>query len=632
MRLLAAGVLLAFVLFVSLHLSLSSIGMWNRYVPAAPGQSSGTVIGTPEAVRSDEWLRATPFALSQARLGYPVRNPSIGGGADPLILSLPVKHFSALFRPEQWGYLLLGAGRGFSFFWGVTVFGLFLSTFFLLLLLTENHFWLSLLGTLWLFFSAFTQWWFFTTALMLTGANLMFIGLAYLFLSRKRAAAILGAVILTTASVDFVLLLYPAFQVVLIYLLVFLLAGFFLDRRRRHFFWLGLRTRVPLAAASGIAAGAALLLVYHDARGTVAVMAGTVYPGSRISLGGSIGIARIFSGFTDAPLSAARFPAEWKNASEASNFILLFPAVLLAAGRQAIRKTGNRPLVYALGAYLAFMLIFVTTGFPVWLAKLTLMSLVPSARALLGLGAGSIFVTIIFLSGGGARPGRRFAATGSLLAMAALLVYGRELRAVAGDFFGLKYVAVIAITFSVITFLILRKSRLLFAAAILLVLIPFYGVNPLSRGMAPVYGKDVEQAALKLKQKKPASKWAVYGDYVMANYLMASGLTMVNGTKYTPDFNFLHQLDPQRKYAGIYNRMANITFSLPPAASSAGVRFALINQDSYAIEIDPCSNRLRQAGVDYFAFYGSPPGGAACLTRIDDFPASGVSFYRRKPP
>ena len=627
-----AALMLLLVGFVSLRLSESSIGMWDKVVPPAANQSTGVVVGTPRAIRSDEWLRSTPFTLSQYEQGYPVRNESIGVGEDPLIMSLPVYHYTTLFKPQNWGYFSLGLDRGFSFFWAFKIFGLILSSFFLLLLLTKSSFRLAVTGSMWLFFSGFVQWWFSTLLVeMLISMNLMFIALAYIFLSKKKLAVGLGALVFVIFALDFALLLYPPFQIPLAYLTVFLLFGFFLEKNRRRTFARNFKHRLPVLAGIGVVIMAVLALFYRDAKPTIDVISATVYPGRRISLGGEIDLTRIFSGFTDVPITETRFPAIWGNACEASNFILLFPAILLATGRNAVLRIRNNPLIVALSAYLVLLFIYTFHTIPEPLARLTLLSFVPSNRALLGLGAGSIILTIIFLSEKEERSTTRFAVAGSVLALLALLFYGHGLEAAASDFFHLRFVLVIAATFSVMTFLLLRKQVALFSAAILLVLIPFYNVNPVSVGLDPILGKDVEQAALQMKQEKPQSRWVVYGDNLMANFLMSSGLTIENGTKYTPILDFMHKLDPEHKYEDIYNRMANITFVRPGESETDAVKVWLIAPDSYAVQIDPCSDRLKNAGIDSFAFFKTPADDLSCLVRIREFPDNGVSFYQRRP-
>ena len=89
---------------VAIRHSETSIGMWDKVVSPAANQSTGVVVGTPRAIRSDEWLRSTPFTLSQYEQGYPVRNESIGVGEDQLSMSLPVYHYTTLFKPQNWGY------------------------------------------------------------------------------------------------------------------------------------------------------------------------------------------------------------------------------------------------------------------------------------------------------------------------------------------------------------------------------------------------------------------------------------------------------------------------------------------------------------------------------------------------
>ena len=63
----------------------------------------------------------------------PVENPSLGAGMSPLLMSLPVKHYTMLFRPQLWGFFFFDIERGFAWFWNAKIFGL-LASFYVLLL------------------------------------------------------------------------------------------------------------------------------------------------------------------------------------------------------------------------------------------------------------------------------------------------------------------------------------------------------------------------------------------------------------------------------------------------------------------------------------------------------------------
>src|SRR5204863_5799572 len=96
-----------FVLCVLLRLNGSSSALWARDLGAS-NEPTGLIAGVPRPTRSDEWLIWTPAALAQLHHlpPMPVKNSALGAGAAPLLMSVPVRHYSMLFRPQFWGFFV----------------------------------------------------------------------------------------------------------------------------------------------------------------------------------------------------------------------------------------------------------------------------------------------------------------------------------------------------------------------------------------------------------------------------------------------------------------------------------------------------------------------------------------------
>ncbi len=622
-----------FTLFVALDLNMSSIGRWDLVVPPPGGCYPGLLLGEPREIRRDEWLVTVPFVFSQAEHGYPLENRSIGAHADPLLISVPVRHFSALFRPQNWGYFVLGVERGFSFYWGFKIFALTASFFLLLLMITRNRFWIALGGTAWLLFSSYIQWWFSTTIPeMLTAFSVLAIALAYLLVSRRPATMAAAALVSVFFAVDFVLFFYPPFQVLLGYLLLAVLAGIIAGGYLPA-------VRENLARRLGFMAGALLLVVlalalfYRDAAATIAAISATVYPGRRVAAGGTVGLVRLFSGFTLVPYGEGGFPPAWSNASEASGFVFLFPAVLAALAGDVVRRRRVGPLVAALAAFTVIVGVWILWGLPAPLAKLTLLDLVPADRAIFGLGVGNIMLVVAYLGAG--RPARArdrlFQVLLAMVSFLLLLSLGSSLKHAAPDLFHPYLLVAMAPFFAIVVYLLLRRRSTAFFVLLLAVSVAFTaGVNPLYRGVAALRDKEEARVAASLAAADPGARWVAYGNNTLASFLKANGLEVVNGYQYTPDLDFFAALDPSGGYAEIYNRYANISFQ-QPAAANTGERFTLIYRDAFSVNIDPCAPELAALGIDYFAFsYRPDPGTIGCLEPVGDYRGDTIGFYRRR--
>ncbi len=624
---------LMFVLAVAFRIHGSSMGAWDTFQPAGREEKTGIILGWAKPIRSDEWMVSTPWALSQSKLGYPVKNENVGANNDPLFTNIPVRHFTTIFRPQNWGYFGLGVERGFAFMWNFKIFGVLISFFFLLMLLTRNHFWLSLVGAIWVLFSGFTQWWFSTPLPeTITSFALAFIGLAYLFLAMKKPLVVAGAVLLVIFSLNFVLFFYPPFQVPIVWLAAFLAVGFLVTGGRWQLFRSQAWTRLPIAAGGVFFIAVVLYFFYQDAKGTIAAVANTDYPGVRVAEGGDTGLVKMFSGFTGAPYSTKRFPLALGNACEASNYILLFPVVMIAWARNYVLKNKNNRMVSALLLFLLLISSWLLVRLPPRLAKISLLSYVPSSRALLGLGLASILVTIIYLAGKEREPMDASFARGAALSVFALMIfYGLLFDQVTGDWLRYRYGLLMALFYSAISYLLLMKKRTAFSLLILLILAPYYLVNPIAYGLDPIYGNRIVIAASEIQKKEPDSKWIEYGGNTLANLLKTSGLNVVNGNKYTPDLDFYRTLDPGREYQYIYNRYSDVVYGEAKQGSGKEVDFKLIQPDSFAVLIDPCSQKLAELGVTNFAFAYKPAAEkVSCLELITGLEESNVWFFARK--
>ncbi|HEX8077397.1 MAG TPA: hypothetical protein VF511_06245, partial [Chthoniobacterales bacterium] len=228
LRILLIGAALLFIASVALQLHGSSIAIWNDVLndSATP---SGVLFSTPKTVRTDEWLAWTPALLAQARHNppFPVENANIGAGKAPLLINLPARHYSMFFRPQLYGFFIFGLETAYSFYWNVKIFGLLLSFFFLLRLLAPGHFWLSLFGAAWVFFSAYTQWWFSCPPMlpeMLSSWALAIFCAIQLFKQQSPLMRILLCALLVISIVNFTLCFYPPFQIPLVYVGLALLA------------------------------------------------------------------------------------------------------------------------------------------------------------------------------------------------------------------------------------------------------------------------------------------------------------------------------------------------------------------------------------------------------------------------
>lgn len=604
---------LSFVLFyilVFLRIHGSSIAIWDK---ALPGESQSNLIwGESKSIRGDEWSVITPAIISQAVQipPFPVHNESLGAGETPLLTNLPVKHFSIFFKPQYWGFFIFEVEKGFSFYWNFKSFGLFLGFFILLLLITGSNFWLSFFGSLWLFLSSFTQWWFSTPAMMpemIMSFSISIVSFLYVILSPKRLSIILGALFFTMFFINFILCFYPPFQIPLFYLLLVIIFSFCFQKLDFRNFLALFKVRIIAILLSLMVIGLVLYFIYCDTRGTFQIIKNTFYPGSRVTSGGGYSYSYIFSGLYNIFLSEEHYPKRLINVCEASNFILLAPLLILIFLKNLkkwIKK--DNALMVGLLIYQLCLIIWIVYGFPAFLTRNSLFSIVPPRRSIIGLGVSNILLSVVFINiiENYKKDGFLRKALFFFVILSLAILQGITLNKQVRYFFTIPQIALASILFSLLIFALINRKRGLFAALICLAVVPNFLINPVSAGLGPILKKEISIFVSKIKLKDPKSKWVVFGRSNVADFLKASGVNIFNGTKMIPDVNALKILDPELKNYKIYNRYSHITFL--PHEDKDKISFILNDHQSYSIIINPANKNLSEIGVYYFVFTYKP--------------------------
>jgi hypothetical protein len=588
--------LFGFASFVYLNLNVSSIGMWKAYVHAQA--DDGILLGRPRAIRSDEWLVQTPFYSSQVANNFNENNPSLGAKNIALTATVPVQGLYGYAQPRFWGFYALGFGKGLAWLSAFRIFGLIFTCFVLLSIVTKGDFWVSLTGALWILLSPFTQWWF--------GTNLpdMIIGFAggiaslYLLLntgSMKKAAG--ASIALIISSVTFITALYPPFQIT-----IGLLARDNLNVIFKSV-W-KYKTAHLLLVVSTIFIF--LLVWYKQAIIPIELIFNSAYPGKRASLGGGLELSKEFSGYFSPYLRADRYPAALGNISEAGNFILFFPLAWIVMLIKARRGLRLNPLDISLTVYIGVTLVWTYFGYPEWLARLTLLSMAPADRALLGLGLASILLSLSVFSGVVVNNDTDTKKRNLISLLIQTIAIGLaiyfilfELGKAFPDFVTLKMIMVMTVMLSLWGVAFISGAKVLLCILTLLFAVNGLQVNPLSHGVTALKSAQLA-SVLQEDRSTDNTMWIVSPEIVHSQYLKANGANVWSGARFMSDPVQMRLLDPTEKYRNIWYRYAH--FSIEPLPAGGSPIFELPSNDTVVLKIDFCSEFMVALGVNRFAF------------------------------
>lgn len=572
------------VLLVALEISGSSIGYWRRIL-GANSSTGGTLFGMPRGIRSDEYAVFTPFNFSQYYNhagAYPYFSETIRGTLTDtfIVYGQPSWDIGTVFRPSLWGYLLLGPAKGLAFFWVARFLALFFVSFEFAMVYTKRDKWLSLAAALLISLAPIVQWWFAINGLvemLVFGQGALLCVNHYMKTGRTGQKVIAGLLFFWCGGV-YVLTFYPAWQIPLGYVFLALLVYIVLENKRHFTFdW---KKDVPIIAGSILLLALSLAYVFLKSQDTIHTVMSTAYPGARVGTGGG-GFLSLFKYGAGLflPVTDNHLPA---NTCEAAAFFDLFPLGILLSCIVIFREKKRDRMLIPLLAVQAVLLAFCVLGFPVILAKITLLSNTMTNRAVLAVGFVNILLLIRSLAVMEWKPRARVAVPVSL---GLAVVVGLLCRGATGDYLNPLFIAavfaVLFAGFAAVSMIRHNNAKKLFVLYCALVgLVGGLLVNPVQRGTDVLYKNDVVQTVQKVADKDDGL-WIVEDVFPITNISIMAGAPTINSTNVYPALDRWKLLDPEGKHQEIYNRYAHIAVDL----TEEDTRFEYIGVDYFRLRL-----------------------------------------------
>ncbi|MDT2670821.1 DUF7657 domain-containing protein [Enterococcus dongliensis] len=588
--------LIFLILIVALNLNGSSIGSWDKIVSErSDNKTSDVIFGENREVRSDEWMVQTPFYFSQAESDYPVVNKQYGKEGQNMIIAYnsPVKDWTVIGKPFNWGFLFLGKERGLSFYWGFKIIGMLLLSFEMVMILTKRNKYLSLLGSFWLTFSPAIQWWFmqhvgdlifFTLAIMVASYH-------YIANHQKKLLRLFMMGLIVINGIGFVLVLYPAHQVPLVYLIVFWLFGTLIHFRKELVLdiW-----DLPIIIGGLGIIGLVLFHFYNTSKDAIDATLNTIYPGRREASGGGRPPSDYFYFLTNWKLPFADFKFHGTNNGEVASYFNFFPLTVLLSPFIIFTKQGKEEkyLGAILGLFCCFMFGWTFFGYSHSIAKVLMLTYVTSTRGLVTLGFGSVLLSlwmIHFIWEYVRVPGWvKLVFLGLILALANHSL----VTSVMGLYFNRFEMLMTLIVFALILFSLLFKLKKIFLLTMsLVVLASGIFVNPVVHGTGAIDKKTLAEEIVRIKKEDPEAVWLSEGD--LYNFTPALGVNTINSVRFYPDMKLWHKIDPKHKHEKIYNRYAHTRAFI----TSEPTRFHLNRPDNFTVNIN--FTDCKKLGIKY---------------------------------
>ncbi|MBC3889280.1 hypothetical protein GH810_13245 [Acetobacterium paludosum] len=604
---------IVFVILVVLGINFSSLASWET---TTYEESHSVIFGQARSIRSDEWLVETPWVLSQYNERFPTVNDDIRvDGQNMLFMSTktPIEHISTIGNPYNWGYFFLPIEQGYAWHWVLKLLLLLLFSYEFLHIITKESRYVSFVGAFWIAFSPTIAWWFDTSVIEIVIAfQALFIAVFYYFRVSKVYQKILLLVMVVIFGLNFILDLYPAFQIVLGYvflgLLIYLVIKNYKKLKKQDIIFITLSVFFIIAVVA---------VTIIPSISDITIMMSTSYPGSRMITGGGMRISDLtrylynwLIPFVDVP------PETLLNNCIASAYVTFIPASLIIILKSWKEKKylDNGYLKIFIAFYIVFAL-WILLPFPELFAKYTLLYMVTPQMSLMGAGLMGVYISCIVISQLNERPG--FSKKGIIAFLSILGCY--FLLAL---YFNqaISYLGIIGTSITIIIFLlanyffIMGKKYAVLIFVCIVSIIPGFFVNPVNVGLAPIKETVLAKSIQEVVKEDPKGLWMGYDSVTLPNYILAEGGKVLNSVHYYPNNRLWAQISNDTNDYTIYNRFAHIQIEF---SASEKTKFELVATDHIKITLNV--NDLEKLNVKYIVSYNP----------LEKFNNQNVSFIKQ---
>ena len=655
------GLLILFVLLVAFRITGSSVGIFWYIFNGGSTRDESLIFGQPRGIRTDEFLVSTQWMAAQSQVGFPEENPLLGSGQNMVLTTVPVANWTAIFKPQNWAFFILPLEYAFAYWWWFRALILVLSAYLFFLDVSRRNLLFSALGASLILFTPVIQWWYATS---FVEAAAYFFLLLFIFKRiikfQSVKCLIIWAAAFSYTSLCFAFLLYVPVLVATSLCLAFLMVGILLDEMAKNINIFKLPSSSGLSAFMRIATSGkykTLLLAFSiiaminvtvlfffflDNQTTIAKISNSVYPGNRRAIGGTLTPSLFLGGFYDIQLlSSDDLTPLANNQSEASSFFpfsfFLLPVMIFSVIKSILTKSKmDFFLIFSLTVYL-LLLFWCFFGLPSVIARLFFLDLVPVNRTLLTFAVLNYILIAYYIFEIKIEQNLEFEIFSGIYSIVIFILYLYWTTIIKDAFpnFIRNFTGTIVIIacISVMMFLLLRQKHLIFLSVFFIFsFISTFIVNPLYQGLNIIMNSSLSNKVHELNQKDyEDSLWVVYDSLPLANYLAGNGAHVLNSTQFVPQNELWKVFDTKGKYIDIYDRYAHIAFMMPQdQLVNQDIKFSLVQEDMFAVTIDPCNPRLSDLNVVYYLFAREVT--AECLTLVEkiDFPNWNVYLYTSK--
>ncbi|MBC3804486.1 hypothetical protein GH808_08575 [Acetobacterium fimetarium] len=604
---------IVFVILVVLGINFSSLAFWET---TTHEESHSVIFGQERPIRSDEWLVETPWVLSQYNEGFPTENEDIRvDGQNMLFMSTktPINHISTIGNPYNWGYFFLSIEQGYAWHWVLKLLLLLLFSYEFLYIITKESRYVAFIGAFWIAFSPTIAWWYDTSVIEIVIAfQALFVAVFYYFRVSRVYQKILLLAMVIVFGLNFILDLYPAFQIVLGYVFLGLFSYLVCKNYKKI-----RKLDIAFISLSIIFVIVVVAVTIIPSISDITIMMSTSYPGSRMITGGGMSIFDLSRYLYNWLIPHVDVPPETLlNNCIASAYVTFIPASLVIILKRWKEKKyiDNNYLKIFIAFYIMFAL-WILLPFPEFFAKYTLLYMVTPQMSLMGAGLLGVYISCIVISQLNESQG--FSKKGIIAFLSFLGCY--FLLALYFDK-AISYLGIIGTGMTIMIFLmanyffIAGKKYPVLICVCFISVIPGFFVNPINVGLAPIYETALAKSIQAVVEEDPEGLWIGYDSITLPDYILAQGGKVLNSVHYYPNNRLWAQISNNTDDYAIYNRFAHIEIEFNDLEET---KFELIGTDH--IKIILSINDLEKLDVKYIVSYNP----------LEKFSNQNISFIKQ---
>ncbi len=651
------AVIAIYFVFILFAINGSSLGVYS----GDPSDRISTErIGTPKPIRSDEWLVNTQLTVAQQKAGYPRYNNNVSSGQDmSVVLDVPYKGWSTLFKPQNILFLIIPFANAFAAKWWFSLVLLLLGTYFLSLKFMQGRKDAKLLASLLSLFVGFTpmlMWWYQSTTTASLSISYLLIT-AFIFCeviteskvktdTKTRLSRGLAVFYLLSC---WTLLMYPPFQIANLIVFALFFLGYTLNNtpgiNLKKFsspkakLKLIFRRIWPLLIGA-IGAGIVFIIFIKTRYSIFETIQSTVYPGKRSILPGGYDLQKLLQGTYNyalqAPSKAAVLAQNNSNQSEFSTFGIWWILGLVTAPFIIFKNwQKSKNINWEAAAILSILIFFIIRISVSFGGKLfyspTLLSLVPHNRLIIAFIPLTLLAILSWVKSDELpeiKPKLRIAI--SALVFGILFFAGLSLSSVApGLLSKVKAESILVGLAGAFIFyhLLARNFKLALSALTIFTVLSSVTVNPLQIGMGKLnlnspQSKTAQQTVNKLIGDDELAIES--SDVIYESVLETLGKKSITGV-YTYPKAELWSSFQQDDAENIYNRYAHVNYQISdqPVAELSYNRI-----DHFSIKGSVCSvSKVKFNNRKVTKMISAVPIQEDCAELIGDFPYLNTHFF-----